>query len=77
MSIVLSVNYPANLYFEEDLDVALHKAVDSPSDGSGMGFGERDISWTFATVEEATAAALRARAVHKKVETSVFEMEGI
>ena len=77
MSIVLSISYPADLYFDQNLDVPLRAAVNAPCDGRGMGCGFRDISWSFETVEEATAAALRARAVHKRVETSVYELEDV
>jgi hypothetical protein len=74
MSYYLTVEYPAELYFSNDLDPAIYEAVGAESDGSGCGFGMRDIGFTFDTEAEAKAAATRAKTVHKKIKCSVFEM---
>jgi hypothetical protein len=75
MSYYLTVEYPAELYFSNNLDDAIYEAVGLESDGSGCGFGLRDIGFPFRTKADAEAAAKRAKKVHKKINTSVFEME--
>lgn len=50
---VLSLSYPADQY--PAMDKKIEKLIGS-RDGSGMGFGERDMDWTFDTKQEALAA---------------------
>jgi hypothetical protein len=73
MSYCLTVEYPTELYFSNNLDDAIYKAVGSESDGSGCGFGMRDISFPFKDEAEARAALTRAKTVHEKIKCSVFE----
>lgn len=65
--------YSANLYWDDHnyngsaMDRKLEKVVKKGSDGSGLGFGERDISWTFFKKEDALKAVKRIRAFAKKI----------
>jgi hypothetical protein len=76
MSFMLGVEYPAELYFSNpDIDADIREAVNVQEDGSGMGFGFRDLSFTFNTEEEAQAAGIRAAQTHPSVTYYVNEME--
>jgi hypothetical protein len=68
----LEVSYPLALYFNDNLDNAIEDAVQARSDGSGAGFGQRDVTFTFNTAEAANAAAVRAESVNKLITCSVY-----
>ncbi len=70
----LMVAYPGKLYFDEPtLDRRIEDAVGKRADGSGMSWWatERDLSFSFYTQDEASAAAKRAKKVNRKITTSV------
>jgi len=67
----LEVSYPLALYFINSLDDAISEAVNAASTGSGAGFGQRDLTFSFTTAEAANAAAESAKLVHNSVKCSV------
>jgi len=71
----LTVEYPAALYFSEDLDSDITAAVGVESDGSGCGFGLRDLGFSFDSEADAHAAAERARQVHHQITASYYAMD--
>jgi hypothetical protein len=70
---VVAVAYPAELYFESNLDEQIEEAAGVPCDGSGMGFGERDLSFSFPTMSLAQQAAVRIKELGQGVSASVFD----
>lgn len=63
----LDLSYDAALYFShKDLDAEIEKVVGKDCCGSGMGMGERDISFTFRSKADAEAAKKKLTAFIKK-----------
>lgn len=63
----LDVSYDAALYFgSTDLDAEIEKTVGKSCCGSGMGMGERDISFTFRSKADTEAAKKKLTAFIKK-----------
>lgn len=69
----LYVSYPYDLYWSLDLDRQIERAARVPCDGSGIGFGLRDISFTFKTRKGADNAVARIRKLHRKIKTDLIE----
>ena len=69
----LEVSYPMTLYYNSiNVDREISEAVNAVSTGSGAGFGQRDLAFSFTTAEAANAAAERAKLVHNSVTCSVY-----
>ena len=50
----IDLSYNADLYFDDyQTDSTYSKVVGRRSDGSGMGMGERDMSWTLSSKKRA------------------------
>ncbi len=47
------LSYDAKYYFSENLDRTIEKMAHKSRSGSGMGFGERDMDFTFNTIKGA------------------------
>jgi hypothetical protein len=62
----LDLSYDASLYFKSDLDSEIEKVIGKNCCGSGMGFGERDMSFTFRSKADADAAKKKLTAFIKK-----------
>ena len=74
----LYVVYDLNEHDFGSLDKKIREAVGKYSDGSGAGFGERDIDWSFDTEKEMTAALARViglRLKHCQASTDIYEDE--
>ena len=69
----LEVSYPLALYYNSiNVDREISDAVNANSTGSGAGFGQRDLTFSFTTAEAANAAAESAKRVHNSVKCSVY-----
>ena len=65
---LLEVVYPSHLYYQMPyLDEDIRKAVKRSICNSGMGFGVRDLYWSFQKKEDAEKAKLRIRTVLTKM----------
>lgn len=63
----LDVSYDASLYFgKTDMDAEIEKVVGKDCCGSGMGFGERNMSFTFHSKVNADTAKKKLTAFIKK-----------
>lgn len=62
----LQISYDAELYFENMLDSDIEKTVGKECCGSGMGFGKRDIAFTFRSKKDAEAARKKILSFIKK-----------
>lgn len=60
--------------YSQDFDRKLDRAVKREREGSGCGFGRRDITWSFKKEEAAKRAASRLRRF-KGVRARVFSVE--
>ena len=69
------VIYPDQLYWDDELDMdnSIAQAARIMSDVSGMGFGERDISFTFKTRKGAENAVARIKKLHPKIKARLIE----
>ena len=55
MEWLVEMSYPAKFY--PDMDDHIQKTMKKYADSSGMGFGARDLTWTFKREKEAIAFA--------------------
>lgn len=71
MTYTLAIVYPVEL-FSSKLDQAIERAVAVDSNGSGAGFGERDITFTMPTKARAEKALKRAQQVHTQITGFIY-----
>ena len=68
------VSYPAELYFSDDnLDKQIEMAAGIYPDGSGMGFGLRDLDFVFDTETEMLNAVENIKNVHENITVNTSE----
>lgn len=61
--------------FDYDRDESIERAARRKADGSGFGFGERDLSFTFVTKRGADNAVKRIHKVGKGIRSYSYKQE--